>query len=83
MTAPAGPEVRLRGGRCLCRGCGHLFGSPSAFDRHQHDDGRVSPCRDTAEFTAPHGKSGRPRLVWDAKRSLWITRKMEVAAWSQ
>ena len=73
MTEPTRPEVRLRGRRCLCRGCGHLFGSPSAFDRHQHDDGRDNPCRDVAEFSAPLGNSGRPRLVWHPDRGLWVT----------
>jgi hypothetical protein len=29
---------RLTGSRCLCRGCGQLFNSVTAFDSHRVDD---------------------------------------------
>ena len=74
MTAPANQDVRLRGNRCVCRGCGHLFGSVSAFDRHQTDDGRDTPCMTVAQFTALTGKAQRPRLVWHPSRHLWVTK---------
>jgi len=33
MTAP--PTKRLRGRRCLCRGCGEFFNSLSPFEQHR------------------------------------------------
>lgn len=80
MTAPADQRARLRGSRCLCSGCGHLFGSPSAFDRHQRDDGTANPCLTVEEFTTRRGKRMEPRLVWHPKRHLWVTKLREMVA---
>lgn len=74
MARDHSQQARLRGRRCLCRACGHLFGSLSAFDRHQTDDGSSAPCLDVAEFTAPTGKAQRPRLTWHPGRQLWVTK---------
>ena len=80
MSTRADQRLRLRGTRCLCSGCGHLFGSPTAFDRHQRDDGSPEPCMTVAEFTARRGKRQEPRLVWHPTRHLWVTRLRDMDA---
>jgi hypothetical protein len=38
QVVPLKKVRRLTGSRCLCRGCGQLFNSVTAFDRHRVDD---------------------------------------------
>lgn len=77
MTAAADQRRRLRGNRCLCSGCGHLFGSVSAFDRHQREPDGQAQCLPADVFAAsgPDGKP--PRLFWSPSRQLWVTQLRE------
>lgn len=45
MTAP-----RLTGSRCLCRGCGEHFNSPTAFDLHRVGRPEARRCLSTDEM---------------------------------
>jgi len=57
-----------------CSGCRETFGSASAFDAHQYDDGRKPACRELLEYAKATRPGGRPRLVWHPVRNLWVTR---------
>jgi hypothetical protein len=43
---------RLTGSRCLCRGCGQLFNSVTAFDSHRVDD-RTGPAHAARRCLTP------------------------------
>lgn len=74
MTERTDQSTRLRGNRCLCSGCGHIFGSVSAFDRHQSDGGDPHPCLPVEVFAAERPDGKPPRLVWHPSRHVWVTR---------
>jgi hypothetical protein len=42
----------LTGSRCLCRGCGQLFNSVTAFDSHRVDD-RTGPAHSARRCLTP------------------------------
>lgn len=66
----------LRGLMSLCRMCGELFGSPTAFDKHQkwNAEKETYDCIPAEKFGEPVSeKSTKPRLVLHPKRKLWVT----------
>lgn len=49
---------------CVCAACWRVFGSPSAFDRHQRLDATGAVCRDPAELAMHISREHRGHPVW-------------------
>lgn len=63
MTVP-----RLTGSRCLCRGCGEHFNSPSAFDLHRVGRPEARRCLSSNEMV----EAGMTRNAG----GFWVSRVM-------
>lgn len=62
------PEVQPGAAMCECAACGHLFNSPSAFDRHQVGVEPVRCYPPTAKGMVILRQASDDRPIWGLKR---------------